>query len=79
MDVLAFGSTFEESRSRLGELLRHLQNNNLKLKLAKSKLFRKSLGVSGHVISENGIVTPKRLKLSNLGQGQNIRTKLKVC
>ena len=63
-DILVFGSTFEETLSRLGELLRRLRNANLKLKPAKCKLFRKSLEFLGHVVSEKGIsCDPKKIEV----------------
>ena len=54
-DILVFGSTFEETLSRLDMVLTRLSNMNLKVKPSKCQLFFKRLRFLGHSISEDGV------------------------
>ena len=56
-DIIIFSSTFEEHVERLQAVFERLQENNLKLKPSKCKLFRSKVSYLGHVVSEEGIHT----------------------
>ena len=54
-DVLVFSSTFEEHLRRLDKVLGRIEENGLKLKGSKCKLFQTTVSHLGHVVSGNGI------------------------
>ena len=56
-DIIIFSSTFEEHVERLQAVFERLQENNLKLKPSKCKLFRSKVSYLGHVVSQEGIHT----------------------
>ena len=49
-----FGSTFEETLSRLETVLSRLSTLNLKVKPEKCQLFRKKVRYLGHVVAREG-------------------------
>ena len=53
-DILVFGSTFEETLSRLETVLSRLSTLNLKVKPEKCQLFRKKVRYLGHVVTREG-------------------------
>lgn len=56
-DVLVFGNTFEEERSRLEEVLRRLRVANLKLSPKKCTFFQPEVPFLGHVVGREGVRT----------------------
>ncbi|MCG8034916.1 MAG: hypothetical protein JAZ03_22460, partial [Candidatus Thiodiazotropha taylori] len=56
-DIIIFSSTFEEHVKQLQAVFERLQENNLKLKPSKCKLFRSRVSYLGHIVSEEGIHT----------------------
>ena len=54
-DVLVFSSTFEEHLRRLDKVLGRIEENGLKLKGSKCKLFQTTVSHLGHVVSGHGI------------------------
>ena len=54
-DIILFGSTVEETLSRLSEFFEILKTNNLKLKPKKCSYFQKDATFLGHKVSETGI------------------------
>ena len=56
-DIIIFSTTFEEHVERLQAVFERLQENNLKLKPSKCKLFRSKVSYLGHVVSQEGIHT----------------------
>jgi len=54
-DISIFGRTFDEHLVRLREVFGRIRQANLKLKLTKCSLFRRSVSFLGHVVSEAGI------------------------
>ena len=53
-DILLFGSTFEETLSKLETVLFRLSTLNLKVKTEKCKFFRKKVHYLGHVVTREG-------------------------
>ena len=53
-DILVFGSTFEETLSRLETVLSRLSNLNLEVKPEKCQLFREKVHYLGHVVTQEG-------------------------
>lgn len=56
-DVLVFGSTFEETLTRLDMVLQRLHKFGLKVKPEKCHLMKKEVKYLGHIVSEAGIST----------------------
>ncbi|MES9880089.1 MAG: reverse transcriptase domain-containing protein [Sedimenticola sp.] len=56
-DIIVFADSFEQHIHRLSEVLTRLENAGLKLSPSKCKLFRKSVGFLGHIVSEDGVST----------------------
>ena len=56
-DVLVYGSTFEETVSRLEEVLGRLRLANLKLSPKKCCLFQREVPFLGHIVSGEGVRT----------------------
>ena len=54
-DLLVFSATFEEHLLRLSKVFSRLENNGLKLKGSKCKLFQSSVLHLGHIISSKGV------------------------
>ena len=54
-DIVIQGSNFKEHMSRLQEVLRRISDAGLKLKLAKSELFKTEVLFLGHIVGQNGI------------------------
>ena len=54
-DVLVFSTTFAEHIDRLDKVFTRLEDNGLKLKGSKCKLFQTSVSHLGHVVSSQGI------------------------
>ncbi|KAL7851957.1 hypothetical protein SRHO_G00177420 [Serrasalmus rhombeus] len=62
-DIVIFSSTFDLHLQRLETVLKRLQQNNLKLKLAKCHFFQSQVKYLGHVISSAGVATdPEKIK-----------------
>ena len=62
-DLLVFSSNFEEHLNRLDKVLSRLEDNGLKLKGSKCKLFQSSVSHLGHIVSENGVeVDPDKVE-----------------
>ncbi|KAK3754208.1 hypothetical protein QZH41_003310 [Actinostola sp. cb2023] len=53
-DILVFGSTFEETLSRLEMVLSRLFKLNLKVKPEKCQLFREKVRYLGHIVTSEG-------------------------
>ncbi|KAK3737241.1 hypothetical protein QZH41_010870 [Actinostola sp. cb2023] len=53
-DILVFGSTFEETLSRLEMVLSRLSKLNLKVKPEKCQLFREKVRYLGHIVTSEG-------------------------
>ncbi|KAK3741779.1 hypothetical protein QZH41_001547 [Actinostola sp. cb2023] len=53
-DLLVFGSTFEETLSRLEMVLSRLSKLNLKVKPEKCQLFREKVRYLGHIVTSEG-------------------------
>lgn len=53
-DILVFGSTFQETLSRLETVLSRLCGLNLKVKPEKCQLFKEKVRYLGHVVTEQG-------------------------
>ena len=54
-DIIVYGSTFKQELERLKEVFSRLRKANLKLKVKKCELFRKSVNFLGHVVTSEGI------------------------
>jgi hypothetical protein len=54
-DIVVFGNSFEELKSRLREVFARLQDANLKRKATKVKLFQERISFLGHIVSGNGV------------------------
>ena len=55
-DIISFGHTFSEALNRLEEILKRLQEANLKLKPQKCSLFQKEISVLGYRVNASGIL-----------------------
>ena len=55
-DIISFGHTFSEALNRLEEILKRLQEANLKLKPHKCSLFQKEISVLGYRVNASGIL-----------------------
>lgn len=53
-DILVFGSTFEETLSRLETVLSRLSSLNLKVKPEKCQFFREKVHYLGHIVTREG-------------------------
>jgi len=53
--IIIFGRSFDEQLARLQEVFSRIRSANLKLKPSKCSLFRRSVSLLGHVVSEHGI------------------------
>jgi hypothetical protein len=60
-DVLIFGTTYEEAKDRLREVLQRLRDARIKLRASKCQLFQRSVEFLGFVISNEGIKTCKHI------------------
>ena len=60
-DVVITGRTFEEHLNNLDTVLDRFQENCLKLKASKCKLFQTRVPFLGHVVSGNGVETNPEL------------------
>ena len=56
-DIIIWGTTMDEMISNLRLVFQSLRDADMKVKPSKCKLFRTSIDLLGHVISENGIAT----------------------
>jgi transposase InsO family protein len=56
-DIIIWGRTMDEMIDNLELIFESLRNAKLKLKPSKCKLFRTTIDLLGHVVSENGIST----------------------
>ena len=54
-DLLVFSTTFEEHLHRLKRVLTRIEDNGLKLKGSKCRLFQRSISHLGHIVSDSGI------------------------
>ncbi|KRZ58227.1 Retrovirus-related Pol polyprotein from transposon 17.6 [Trichinella nativa] len=54
-DVIVFGKTAEQHTARLREVLRRLQEGDMKVKPEKRWLMKRKVAYLGHIISEKGI------------------------
>ena len=64
-DICVFSSSVDEMLDRVGLVLGHLKEFNLKIKPKKTYFFQKSMVFLGHVISKDGI-SPNLEKVSKV-------------
>ena len=60
-DVIIFGTSYEEAKKRLREVLQRLRDAKIKLRASKCQLFQRSVEFLGFVISNEGIKTCKHI------------------
>lgn len=62
-DIIIFSTSFEQHLKRLELVLSRLQNNHLKLKMAKCHFFQTEVKYLGYVVSASGVATdPDKVK-----------------
>jgi len=62
-DIVIYGSSLQEHKKQLTEVLQRLRKHNLKLQIDKCEFLRKEVTYLGHIISKDGI-SPDSAKLS---------------
>ena len=68
-DIIMFGRNFGETLENLECVVERLKQAGLKLKPSKCRWFQKSVKYLGHIVSKKALnVTPRRWRLSNIGQ-----------
>ena len=76
-DICMFSSTVDEMLDRVGLVLDHLKEFNLKIKPKKTFFFQKSVVFLGHVLSKDGI-SPNPEKVSKVRDWPVPKTAKKV-
>lgn len=70
-DVTVFGTTFEETLSRLSAILRCFKVANLRLKPQKCQFFQREVKFLGHIVSGTGIHCDPS-KIEKVGQNLHV-------
>ena len=76
-DICVFSSTVNEMLDRVGLVLGHLKEFNLKIKLKKTYFFQSSVVFLGHVLSKEGI-SPNLEKVSKVKDWPVLKTAKEV-
>lgn len=80
MTLLFFGLTFEEHLTRLRQVLKKLQEAQLKVKPSKCCLFADQVKHLGHVISRNNIATdPDKIEAVKSWPIPKNSTEVRIC
>ena len=62
-DILVTVGTEKEHLERLGEVLRHLQANGVRMRLSKCSFFKSSVEYLGHRVDAEGLrATPEKMR-----------------
>jgi hypothetical protein len=62
-DILIFSKTEEEYKKYIKKILRRLINENLRIRIEKTKFYAKEIDFLGFVIGQEGVKIDKKIRI----------------